>query len=454
VNQIASPEETIKPRLVTIDGMAHRGFGVGRSDGLVCFIPFAAKQDELEIQITKQKKSFAFAQIHAIKTPSPDRVSPFCPHFETCGGCQFQHVSYATEVNYKKDILANQLSRNLPKITLPEIQVYAADGENHLNYRHKGTFHYSPGDEPLLGFYGRKSNDVIALTECQILAPALQHIVLHPFFKHLGLLLQKTFPAITAVTLRKFDEGIHCHLLLSAQKNYPNPTSQSVGSDLSDVFQDLGITSCSFAHDAHVANQQKTKADQVLWGEPNFETTVGLWKYQLTPTSFFQNHLAQAEKLIRVINEFVTDTDRRVLDAYCGVGFLSIPLHQRCAAILGFDSDHQAIACAAENARRVGAANCKYIAIQDETAFRHKQLIGFAPDTIILDPPRSGASASLLQFILHHRVKKVISVSCSPPTLVRDLKMLVQGGYHLQDLRMIDMFPHTYHIESASLLTI
>jgi 23S rRNA (uracil1939-C5)-methyltransferase len=437
---------------ITIDRMAHGGYGVGRKNGMVCFVPFAAKQDNLEIQITKQKKSFAFAQIHSIKMPSPHRTEPFCPHYGTCGGCQFQHVAYSTEIEYKKEILTDMLGQALDQRNLPPVHPVAADGQTHLGYRPKATFHFASNGEFSLGFYGRKSKEIISLTECQILHPLLQRVIGHDLFRDLGKELRRHFPAAMEVVFRKFDTGLHCHVLLAANRQIPKPQTHSV-EHIAQILSTLGIHSVSISHEDHVSQQGKTKIPQVVWGKNFFETKIGGWTYRVPPTGFFQNHISQVEKLLTGIREFVGSSTRRVLDAYCGAGFLSLPLAKQCDSILGFDSDFLSIECAAANARMNGVLNAKYMNLNGESVFRNKHIIAFSPDTVILDPPRSGANPSLLQYLNSRKTQKVIYVSCSPATLARDLKILQKTGYRLQRVTMIDMFPHTYHIESVSLLS-
>ena len=401
---------------IELTDIAHGGDAIGRHEGKVVFVPYAIPGERVRVHLEEVKKSYARARLEQVLFPSSHRVEPLCPHFGTCGGCQWQQIDYPQQLDYKQQIVAAQL-RRIGKLDDPP--VHATLGmTDPWRYRNHAQFAVSP--EGFLGFRARRSHWVIPIHSCPLL---------HPLLDDTLRMLDVDFPGLARVSIRA---GVRTgDVLVAFQGRTDEVPAVEIDAPVSCVF---------IARDG---------AEIILAGSRHIREEVAGRSFRVSVDSFFQVNTDQTEQLIRILEEGLDlHADDRLLDAYCGVGTLSLPLADRVAEVIGIESHGGALDDARVNAS--GLNNVRLI------QGRVEDILANVPDPVdalILDPPRRGCHRAVIRALCAHGPQRIAYVSCDPATLARDVRLLVhEGGYDLRCTQPIDMFPQTYHIESISFL--
>ncbi|MBI5599283.1 MAG: class I SAM-dependent RNA methyltransferase [Deltaproteobacteria bacterium] len=418
------------PPLIEITSLAYGGAGIGRLDGKVTFVPYTAPGDIALVKITGGKNNFNYAELVELKTPSALRVSPACPVFMRCGGCQWQHIGYPHQVEWKHEIFAETLKRIAgvkPSGNLKE----PIPSPKPFNYRSRARFHT---DGKKWGFFEVKSHDIVDIAECPLLEP----------------LINSTFRDIKNAGQ---PEALHSVDIALDTKNSKTvaafylrePAPIGLAGALKKVVEKGDLK----GYEVYLKKPFKRGRGERI--ESRGDTTVGYDAFGATISSgitvFSQSNLFQNEGIIKTALEFAgLEGKEDILDLYCGAGNLTIPLAKRAGKAIGIDSDEEAIASARLNAK---ANSCGAIEFIAESALRSKILERYAPRVVVLDPPRGGGP-DVIRKIAASGVKKIVYVSCSPPTMARDIAVLIKNGYRLSVAVCVDMFPQTYHIEAVA----
>jgi tRNA/tmRNA/rRNA uracil-C5-methylase (TrmA/RlmC/RlmD family) len=380
--------------LIRIESIAFGGQGVGRVNNFVVFVPFAAPGDELEVAIVELKKKFARGKILQIIRPSPIRVSPLCIYYGNCGGCCYQHLSYEHQLKIKRKQVEEAFSK-IGEIAAPPVLNPLASPEPY-HYRGKAQLHAVKTKQGFpAGFLDISGSQIADIERCEIMEETINERIRW---------------------LRENQE------LLKKDEN-------------------LTIWSQALYH-----NQADIK-DSIV--------RIAKGKEFLVPRNgFFQANLLLTNRLVdEVCRLAISKEINTLIDAYCGSGFFSIFLAPYAKSVVGIEISEESVKCAQINAENAGVKNVKFISGDIEDILYG----GFLPpadeiDLIILDPPRSGCSGSVLKAIAALRPQKVIYISCNPATQARDVKYLNERGYALLSLLPVDMFPQTEHIEVIGLL--
>ena len=415
-----------------IEKIVYGGLGMGRVDGQVVFIPFTAPGDRVTASILKEKKNYLEGRIRTIERASARRVQPFCRVFSRCGGCQLQHLSYGDQISAKEEILRGSFHRLLQKShfeILPTIPSPRAQA-----YRLRAQFKTAQsGGRTILGFSGIRSHQIVEIDQCPLLYPPANRI-LQGMSQEIGRMPKNIrLKEVEILVSADEDKGI-VHLTGNGPK----------ASEFAEkYFQKSGI----------LKGVKLTGPRGVSWGNLRLrfrlpglasETPIPV---QIRSGSFFQVNPFQNENLVLKIGEWASLAGgEKVVDFFCGAGNFTLPLAQRAGKIWGIDSNETAIAAAQENAEENGLNNVVFRAEKAETAIAKilaeiKQI-----DLVILDPPRAGAK-EVLESLAALGARKILYVSCEPPTLVRDLVRLGDLGYNVTRIQPLDMFPQTYHLE-------
>jgi 23S rRNA (uracil1939-C5)-methyltransferase len=400
---------------VHVSGIAHGGDALARYEGKVMFIPYALPGEEVLVELTEERASYSRARVVEIITPSPDRVEPRCPHYGTCGGCQWQHIAYERQAALREEVLRSQLGRiaHLSSV-LVRPTLLASDP---WCYRNHVQLHLDEGGK--LGFMGTDGRTVVPITECHIM-----HALLWDAFVGLEI----DFPELETVSLRAgIATGEQLVILESAGALAP---AIEVDVPISCVLLLADGTPVTYVGNSYVTERVASRSLRV------------------SATSFFQTNTSQAEQLVHAVEEYLDPQGSEcLLDLYCGVGTLGLALAGKVSEVIGIDSNEAAIADANFNAE--GMNNVTLI---EGDAGEALPSIKQPVDLAILDPPRQGASSECLAALTTLTVPRIIYVSCDPATLARDVGRLEQSGYQLVEVQPIDMFPQTYHVEAVALL--
>lgn len=417
---------------VAIDALSYGGGGVGRVEGKAVFVPGTAPGDVVRFRPLKEKKRFVQGQLVSIESPSALRRQPPCPVFGDCGGCQWQHLPYHHQVDWKERIFRDFLVRQngvAEELILPFV---AAPDE--WNYRSRVQFkcRQTPAGF-VIGFFRTASHYVIDVAQCPIAAPAINRALT---------LLREWFPGsphpaqIPQVDLALDDEGqvaAVVHVIgdeLESVRRYLAPRLEDAG---------IGFHLQSGRKDTlvHVAGPRELTI-RPLEGEPmRLGYPVG---------GFAQVNLAQNRRLVgEVLKAAGEVAGGKVLDLFCGMGNFSLPLASRGALVTGVEDFAPAIACAIRNALG-NQLNSRFLC-RPAAAALASDLAGADFDLVLLDPPRTGAY-EVVRHLLAGRPERLLYISCDPATLARDLKPLLHNGYRVERAIGLDLFPQTYHLES------
>lgn len=412
------------------------GSGLGHlDDGLVVMVPFVLPGELVRIVEIKRCSGHILAELRQVLRPSPMRCLPMCPHFGQCGGCNLQHVPYVEQLPLKQEIMRELLYRSRLSST-PEIMAPVSSPQSQ-GYRHKVRFHLSGNGE--VGFHQRGSNDLVAITKCPLAAPAINGA--------LGELIESGLMSLVGRYCRQIeyicspdDMSVIATFFLSGARKPPNSFVGAVCA----FKQITGLALC---------RGKKTIFSKGKFGCSQLFAT-GLKSYTLhwNKQSFFQVNPGQNRQLVQLVLELAGDlSGGRVLDLFCGMGNFSIPLALAGAEVTGVELNKKAISDAGKNAQNAGLSGVRFIGA-DVTRYL-QGLVGWKNhvDVLVLDPPRQGLGRTT-DLLVGIGSGMIIYISCDPATMMRDIQILVQGGYRLSTIIPVDMFPHTHHIECVAVL--
>lgn len=357
-------------------------------DGRVAFVAFAAPGERVEAEVERVHPDYIEARAVAVLEPSPDRVAPRCPLFGQCGGCQLQHLSYPAQAAAKEAIVREQLRRigGLEPAAVRPI-VAAVDPwayRNHLRFSTGKKF----GD---VGFIHRRRRSLLKVEECPIADPWVNDLLPH---------------------LQGRGRGLH-----QVQVRHSAATGDFLVSP-----PILGLP--------------------VATGQESYRERLAGHEFVVSANAFFQVNSAQAEEMARLVGESLPPRGRLLVDAFAGVGTFAVIFADRFDQVLAIEESIPATRDAVAN---IGAT--PNIAIRAGKVEDILPTLDASPDAVLLDPPRPGCAPAVLAAILRFRPGIVVYVSCNPATFARDARVLVDGGYTLERVTPIDMFPQTGHIE-------
>ena len=432
---------------VTIERLVFQGSGLGRlADGRVVFVPYTAPGDEAEIEVREIRDDYVRADLVRVLTPAPGRATPACRYFGTCGGCHWQHLTYASQVEWKRDILRELLARVGKLGDMPVSAPITPAGP--WEYRARAQFKVFAGGRLRIGFHQRETHRVVDIDRCPLLDARLNR-VLKVLRRMRDPALPKLFP--------------HLREIWVAVGTGASPGAGEVVVSLFARAQDRAAIRLLF-HRIQ-AEVPRLQGVVLLDGDPRQHPRfvdrhgqgaileqVGDYRFRLDATAFFQVSGLAAATLTRLVVEgaALTGTER-VLDLYAGVGTFTVPLARLTREVVGVEANAAAAADAAHNLRSNGCPGARVVQTQAEQAL--PALVQEGPwDLGVMDPPRQGVSRRVLDAITGMAVRRIVYVSCDPSTLARDLGVLVAAGYRCTALTPVDLFPQTFHLEAVAVL--
>ncbi|MCK8825114.1 23S rRNA (uracil(1939)-C(5))-methyltransferase RlmD [Fuchsiella alkaliacetigena] len=440
--------------VIELENLAYGGEVVGRKDGFAVFVTEGVPGEKVKAQVTQVKNNYARAEIVELLESDSERVEGQCVVNSDCGGCQLQHIDYQAQLKYKQQLVKDALER-IAK--LPQVEVKEVIGmENPYFYRNKAQFSVTERDEELIaGFYAAGTHQVVDFEDCLI-----QHQLINRVKREaVQLLADSPLSVYDPVT----GEGLLKNLVIRVgvctnQAMLLWVTNERESYLLKELSEQLLKRVPELISVHQNINREQTSvvlgAETILLaGEAQITDYIGEVMYRISPESFFQVNTLQAKELYEQILEQADLTgDEVVVDAYCGLGSISLYVAAYCEQVYGIELNFQAIEDARENARLNGIENVQFRG--GETSEILPQLIseGVEAEVLIVDPPRKGCHPEVLNSVQELGPAKIIYVSCDPSSLARDLKKLTTLGYQVKEVQPVDMFPQTYHIETVTIL--
>jgi len=439
---------------LAITSMTLQGDGIARHGGMPVFVPGTCPGDSVKTLILKAKSNCAFGKCVEIHSPSPDRIDPGCEAFPRCGGCAFRHIDYQAELAVKQRE-AGETLRRIGGIELAPEPILGA--EEPERYRNKALLPVCMENGRVqAGFYARRSHRVVYSSDCKLQPNVFNRLAgavcewakesgcgVYDETAHMGLLRH--------IYLRQTQKGQQI-LVCLVVNGQGIPRADRLIARLRA--ESPAVKGVLLNHNTKDSNVVLGPEETLLWGDGHIiETLCGL-TFTLSPRSFFQVNPAQAQRLYRLAGELagLTETER-VLDLYCGTGTIGLTMARDCAELVGVEAVPQAVEDARRNAASNGFSNARFLCM--DAARAAAQLAGesWRPDVVLLDPPRKGCEPALLRTVAEMAPGRVVYISCDPPTLARDLKLLRSLGYEARRVVPVDMFPRTGHVEMIALIT-
>lgn len=440
---------------VDVVDIGQGGVGIGKHDGFTVFVDGGLISDKLKVKITKSKKNYAVGEIVEIIEKSPFRVERVCSDkLSDCGGCQIQELDYQKQL----DIKTNEVKQTISRIgKLNDTLVHPTLGmENPFRYRNKAQFPIQKIDgKTVIGFYKKKSHDVIPTDKCII-----QHDVNDKIIK-----IIKTY--IKAYNVSIYDEKTHTGVLRHLVTKVGFETKEVMvvlvanGKKLpylNELASVLKENVPGFKTLVLNTNREKTnvilgKENKIIYGDGKINDYIGDLVFEISPLSFFQVNPSQTEVLYNKALEYADLKENdTVFDIYCGIGTISLFLAQKAKKVYGVEIVGDAIKDAKINAELNKLENTEFFVGKAEEVVPKLYKEGKTANVVVVDPPRKGCEESVLDTIVSMEPDKVVYVSCNPSTLARDLAYLDERGYKCKEIQPVDMFPHTMHVESVALL--
>ena len=447
---------------LTIEDFTKEGEGLGKYQGFPLFVKDTVIGDEVKVSITKLKKNYGYARLVEIIKPSEDRVTPLCPVARQCGGCKLQQISYDKQLHFKKGLVEGCLTRigGFEKEDIEQKMELVYGMEEPWHYRNKAQFPvgYDKEGNLVAGFYAGRTHSIVANTNC-----AIQAKVTHP-------IVEKVLTYMRENKISAYDEKNHSGLIrhILTRVGFTtgeimvclivNGTAKQLKNinKLVDKLKEIeGMTSIIVNTNTDKTNKILGLHCETVWGQDYIEDYIGDIKYQIGPLSFYQVNPQQTKVLYSKALEYADLKGQELVwDLYCGIGTISLFLAQKAKQVYGVEIIKEAIDDARRNATLNHMDNVEFfVGKAEEIVPAQYEKTGIHPDVIVVDPPRKGCDAALLNTMLDMAPERIVYVSCDPATLARDLKILCAEKYTLEKVAVVDQFSHSVHVETVVLLS-
>lgn len=421
-----------------VTGLGHDGRGVGRHEGEVVFIDNALPGEVVTFRPGKRRRKVRQGTLVDIVSPSPDRVEPECPYFGICGGCALQHLDHRAQLEHKHRQLADNLER-MAKVAPDEYLAPVAAAPWHYRRKARLGIRYVPKKGGVLvGFRERHKSYITSLDACLVLDRRLSDLLpaLHELVA--GLSCYDRIPQIEVAAADNASALVFRHLAALTDADHERLVAFGRGHDVQILLQPGGLDSI---HAIHPKDP-----------EPLYYEIDGGIRIHFEPTDFIQVNGAQNRKLVDRALSLLEPTDGdNVLDLFCGVGNFTLPIAKRAGRVTGIEGEKRLVQRAVDNAALNGLGNAEFRTADLYAEALTGSWIDPSFNKLLLDPPRSGAM-EIMKCIPDIAPDRIVYISCNPATLARDTEILVRKhGYRLRRAGIIDMFPHTAHVESIAL---
>jgi 23S rRNA (uracil1939-C5)-methyltransferase len=454
---VAAPVQRDEELELRIDSLAFGGNGVARLDGFVVFVRAGLPGDTVRARVTRVQRRYAEAIATEVLESGPQRVEAPCAHYPACGGCRFQDLAYDAQLAAKHAWVEDSL-RRIAGIADPPLEAIVP-AEERFRYRNKMEYSFAPGPDgrPVLGLHrSGRWDEVLGIENCHLttdLGNRIRNAVEE-------WAVEERLPAFDQAS----SEGYLRHLIVREGRNTRQALVQLVTHERERFDRERLIE--VLAAFPQVRSIQWTVNDtpaevtnlptELLWGEDAIEEEIGGLHFRIRPNAFLQTNTRMAERLYELARgEAGLTGGETVYDLYCGIGTIGLSLAREALTVWGIEISEESVACAIENAELNAIGNAAFFAGNVGQVLRDLRDRAGEPDLVVVDPPRAGLAGKALKRLGELAPRRVVYVSCNPTTLAGDTKRLVEEyGYRLVRTTPLDMFPHTPHVESVSLLTV
>jgi 23S rRNA (uracil1939-C5)-methyltransferase len=439
---------------LSIDSLAYGGNGVARLNGFVVFVRRGLPGDTVRARVTKVKRGFAEALATEVLEPSAQRVEAPCAHYPACGGCRFQDLEYAVQARAKEAQVRDALVR-IGGIADPSLEPIV-EATSPFFYRNKMEYSFTETPSgPALGFHkAGRWDEVLEIEKCWLttdLGNAIRNTVRdwareeglqaydqgeqRGYLRHLVVREGRNTGQVLVMLVTAPGEKFETGYLVEVLRRFPQV--RSIHWAINDT-------------PSEVTNLPST----LLWGDDAIEEEILGLRFRLRPNAFLQTNTEMAERLYELARSYAAPTGTEtVYDLYCGTGTIGLALAADALSVWGVEISEESVACALENAELNGIGNAAFFAGNVGQSLEELEERAGRPDVVVVDPPRAGLAGKALKRTGRLGAQRIVYVSCNPTTLASDVKVLrAEHGYELVRARPVDMFPHTPHVETVSLL--
>ena len=433
-----------------INDIGQTGTGIGKIDGFTVFVDGALPGEEVRVLVIKVKRSYCYGKIVETVKQSPYRTEPVCPVFNRCGGCQLMNMSYEGQLEFKTKRIKDCLER-IGGFKGIEIEPVIG-AKTPFYYRNKAQF---PVGDGKIGFYSRHSHNIVNTDKCYI-QNLVNEKILTSVRKYMS---ENNVPFYNETT----GKGLVRHIFTRVGKatgeimvclviNGEKLPRENVFVKYMSAID--GVKSVMVNINKECSNVILGRKSRLLWGRDTITDFIGDIKYNISLLSFYQVNPEQTKVLYEKALEFAALTgSETVMDIYCGIGTISLFLAQKAKKVYGIEIVEAAIRDAEKNAEINGIANTVFMVGKAEEVIPQLYDEGIRADIVVVDPPRKGCDINVINTIIDMKPERVVYVSCDPSTLVRDLRLLCDGGFEIEKVQGVDQFPMTTHVETVVLLS-
>lgn len=420
-----------KHQSVQVEKLDHHGAGIAYQNKKPVFIEGALPGEQVLIQLTESKSKFSRANLIKIQKASTQRVEPFCSHYQQCGGCNMQHLSIDDQREYKQHTLSQLMKKFSGQTAQLDVPITADE----RGYRRRARISLlldKKSRQLQFGFRKKHSKEIVNVTHCPVLAPELDELL--PELQSLlaGFSHQDTLGHVELVKADNTRIIVLRH-------------SKALKDDDNNALVEFANR-----HQASLYLMPQNDQLNLICGDSGYYLEAGV-EIAFEPNNFIQVNQQVNDSMVKqAVDWLALSSQDRVLDLFCGLGNFSLPIAQQVASVVGVEGVDAMVEKAAANAARNGLSNAQFYQANLEQDFSGQIWAGEKFDKVLLDPARAGASGIVDQ-LSALGAERVVYVSCNPATLARDSQSLLSQGFKLEKLGMLDMFPHTSHLESMAL---
>ncbi|KGQ37541.1 23S rRNA (uracil(1939)-C(5))-methyltransferase RlmD [Gallibacterium genomosp. 1] len=429
----ATTKTSPKNKIALIESLDYQGLGIAKIEGKTWFIADALPGEKVLFTIQEEKRQYGIGKTTKRLTSSAQRLEPLCPYYQQCGGCQMQHIPIEMQRRTKEQALIRQLQKIAPEV---KIEAMISGEPWHYRRRTRLSVQYSRSEKQIkLGFRRKQSNQPVEINQCSVLMPELSALL----------------PPLTQLLQQWQQPQKLGHIELVAADNGVALFLRHLGELNANDAKKLQLFGQQHRLMLFVSEQEQQVS---AWTEDKPYYQSGTLKLFFDIRDFIQVNRQINDKMVQTaLNWLDPQGDDQILDLFCGMGNFTLPLAQQSKRVVGIEGVAQMVEKARYNAQQNKITNALFHQADLSAPFANQNWAQEKFNKILLDPPRSGA-AFVLNHLIELQAEKILYVSCNPATLVRDAKILVENGYHLEKSAMIDMFPQTGHLESITLFSI